>query len=170
MCIGALKKIFQRETKPELKLPHPEEKPDFTATMLTVDLPAVFNKWVRDWAVPAGELEFWLTVDVQLSQQYNFPELTWFDTKEIKIRPEWANPGVLAHAMAHIAWGQISDVEREEFACEYNLALTHDPLLMYLDSINNYMNTEPTEAHAEIYRYLGGEMPETLKRFYPRLF
>jgi hypothetical protein len=45
-----------------------------------------------------------------------------------------------------------------------------DPLIKQLYSINTYGLGSDVEGHAEVYRYIGQQMPAQLKPFYPMLF
>ena len=85
------------------------------------------------------------------------------------VRPEWANPGVIAHEMAHISYSFLTITDVAQFALTY-LPLLADALVKLLESQNQYMKTSTVELHAEVYRYLGERMPQSLKTFYPKLF
>ncbi len=160
--IEFLKKIFNR-----LRLPHPEEPPDYSRTLENTILDKVINQWFRDWKV--SNPEFWDSVDFKLSYQYPYPENTLAETKQMWIRPEWANPGVIAHGVAHISYNLLSPRKRADFSLAFSEALKTDKLVKYLDSKNDYMNKNIIEGHAECYRYLGQYMSESLKAYYPNL-
>lgn len=149
------------------RIPHPEEPINPLATLENTDLDAVIQKWLTDWEV--SNPEFWDTVEFKLSYQYPYPVCTIAQTKEIFVRPEWANPGTFAHECAHISYSLLSPRKKSDFSLAFSEVIKTDRLVKYLDSKNAYMNTNIIEGHAEVYRFLGQLMPESLKTYYPNL-
>lgn len=152
------------------KLPHPREKPNYNTTLYNVNIDKFISKWFYDWQVPEKYADFWNQVKYKLSYYYDVPACAFQVEKEIYIRPEWCSAGVIAHENAHISWNELTKEQESEFFKVYQSELISDYLMIMLDRENDYMNTSPIEAHAEVYRYLGSQMPESLKTFYPKLF
>jgi hypothetical protein len=151
-----------------LSLPYPEEKPDYNKTIENTDIEDIRTKFYHDYEIK--DWDFWDTVEIIISNQYGVPACTYQKEKQIYVRPEWYNHGVLAHECAHISHYLLSDEGKKEFEIKFNEALLTDKLVKYLDSVNSYMNTSFIEGHAEIFRYLGTQTPENLKIYYPKLF
>jgi len=158
------------EPLPILSIPHPEEEIIPLATIEATDINQVFNDWLEDWQVNPMAFPFWLTVNIEVSNKYLFPAGTMAETKQMWIRPEWANPGVIAHEMAHISYSLLSQEDKSKFPVAFLEALETDDLLQLVYSTKPYMRFDDIETHADCYRYLGQQMPKSLKRFYPYLF
>lgn len=150
---------------PKLTIPHPEEAPR--------TLGNVINQWLSDWGVPDQPDDYWrLVVRVVLDSTITAP--AWTVDKVISVRPEWLNPGVLAHEFAHVSWSLLTDQQRNDFSAAYTRLVTDDKLLAFVYSQTAYMKAtwgqnNNIEGHAENWRYLGQSMPRELKQFYPRL-
>ncbi len=161
-------KWFKPKVKPPeeapLAIPHPEEPQDNSGRL--VDLEAVRAAWIKEWNVPAGGSPL-LRVDLAFDPNSHYPAYTL--GRKIFFKPSWALPGVLAHEMAHVVYANLTAIELQEFAGDFRNALVTDPLTRLLDAQNSYMNVSLVEGFAEIYRYLGDEMPGYLKRYYPGL-
>ena len=171
-------KLFKKK---ELALPHPEEPVNPQATIKSVDIKGVVKEWYDNWGVPLIHQPFWDDVSIVLvenlfcvinNQIVKVPALTYADTKEVSIDPQWANTGVIAHEMAHISYSLLDFGQRTSFMLQYSECVgdSQEKLFQLLCDTNTYMEINMFEAHAEIYRYLGERMPESLKRFYPKLF
>jgi len=106
-------------------------------------------------------------VKYKLSYYYDYPGICI--GKEIFIRPEWCSAGVIAHESAHVSWFELTQQQQIEFFKVFNEELVSDYLMIMLDRKNDYMNTSAIEAHAECYRYLGQQAPQSLRKFYPYL-
>jgi hypothetical protein len=162
-------KIFKKKPKPPVMvIPHPEEKVNNLQTMDNTSIELVRQSWYNDWNV--ADTNFWNGVRLYLSLQYSYPAATSSQTTEIWIRPEWANPGVIAHEMAHISYYVLPDESKQKFEEEFHKVVVQDPLLNYLYVTNNYMRVNIIESHADTYRFLGEKMPESLKQYYPHFF
>jgi len=165
-------------------LPHPEEAKDATATVENTDIYEVMTEWLRDWAVPEEYWEYWRTAIVielydtwpvdmlNLGLMADTPAATWDQNgvRHLASLAKWFNPGVIAHEQAHNAYALLPEAQKAEFEALYTPLKDTDELIKYLYSINTYGLTSVIEGHAEVYRYLGGQMPENLKQFYPKLF
>ncbi len=162
--------IFRKK----LVLPHPEEAPDYSQTLENVNIDAVITKWLMDWQVPAEYWDYWRTaIVVTLRTDIDYPAQTYDGAdgkRHLEIQPAWLSAGVLAHEQAHNSYALLTESQRYEFAAAYGKVKTSDPLIKVLYSQNAYGLTSDVEGHAEVYRYLGQSMPESLKRFYPKLF
>ncbi len=177
MCFS---KLFGKPKTP--MLPHPEEPINNNATIDNInpgDLIYIINKWFNDWKVPVESHPFWLSVKITLvpkltilynGQFIQVPAATWPEEKRMELDPQWANPGVLAHEFAHISYSMLKEGDKMAFESHYTTLLKTDPLLMILDAQNSYMNTSTIEDHADVYRYLGEQMPESLKQYFLKLF
>lgn len=162
----------QRPQAPDgpARLPHPEERMDRSRSMENVSIRDVIGAWLQTWNVPQQYHKFWLEeCDIKLSLKYRAPAATIAQTREIFVRPEWANPGIIAHEACHIVWQFLTVTQRESFHPRVFDALKHDYLIRLAWQTKRYMQTNNVEAHADIYRYLGDRMPENLKSYYPRL-
>lgn len=158
--------LFQGK-KPKT-LPHPYEYPDYSRDMDNTSIADVMETWMVEWEV--SDPAFWvLEADIRLSREYTSPGVAFSNEKKILLRPEWANAGTLAHEAAHISYSLLSSEEKLGFFVAYTL-LKYKGLIKFLYSKNRYGLTSDIEGHAEIYRYLGNQMPGELKRFYPKLF
>lgn len=150
------------------RLPYPEEKVNYTQTIDNIDVDTIINTWIINYFVPIEYREWWRnTIIITVTNEINYPAQTWGG--HLDIRPEYLNCGVIAHEQAHISYSLLTNEEKLEFSIIYNKEKS-SPLIKLLYSKNKYGLTNDIEGHAEVYRYLGGKMPETLKKYYPKLF
>ncbi len=171
-------KWFKKKTEfpvveQRLIIPHPEEPPDYTRTLANINFVEVLEQWFEQWDVPVEHLEFWrLKIVAEITETIPYPAGTWEQDgiRHLTVRPEWLNPGVIAHEQAHNSYSLLTIEQREMFSITYNSLKATDPLIKLLYSKNTYGLTNDVEGHAEIYRYLGQSLPEILRVFYPRLF
>jgi len=167
MCFA---KLFGK--KP-LRLPHPEEPVNYLYTIENTDIKAVIKEWLAVWQVPEIFHWYWLDVDVQVSIRYDYPAVTFSETREMFIRPEWANPGVLSHENSHISYSLLTQEAKANFEESYKL-FKDTSLIKLVTEYNMKKNSawrdSIIEIHADCYRYLGSQLPDSLKAFYPRLF
>jgi len=184
LLLDVFLKLFSGK-KPDsvlITIPHPEEPPDYEATADIDHLP-VISDWLLYWQVPA---EYWLywqsAIDVQVYETYpdymiawgvspDAPAFAWEQNgkRHIAIKPAFLNKGVIAHEQAHNSYALLTEEQKSEFSTAYTPLKTTDPFIKYLYSINPYGLTSDIEAHAEIYRYLQGEIPVELLKYYPKL-
>ena len=156
-----------------LSVPHPEETPDYSRTIQNTDLDAVLDEWEIKYNVPVGDREYWKTkIEIKLDATLPYPAATYDlnGIRHLTIKPEWVNPGVIAHEQAHNSYALLTSEQKADFSTTYTPIKTSDPLVVVLFSKNSYGLTNDIEGHAEIYRYLGADMPEVLKKYYPKLF
>jgi hypothetical protein len=156
-----------------LSIPFPEEKPDFTQTAENTSTDAVIVKWLTQYKVPAQYWDYWRgQIIIAIISDYAYPAGTWeFEGKRyMNIRPEYLNPGVIAHEMAHCSYGLMSTDEKFKFAEDYGKLKDTNAYIKLLYSINTYGLTNDVEAHAELYRYLAPKLPLILKGYYPKLY
>jgi len=164
MCFNPFKKK---------KLPHPQEPADYIQTMETANIDATLTKWLENWDVPKEYDGHWLNaIEIRLTMEIPYPASTYElnGVRHLDVRPEWLNPGVIAHEQAHNSYALLSDSQKAAFRDAYMPLISTDPMIKLLYSQNTYGLTSVIEAHAECYRYLGQSLPESLKCFYPRLF
>lgn len=167
-----------------LTLPHPEEPMNPSATLMNTNLMATISKWLEDWQVPVHYWEYWKTaIDVQVYEVYppsltasglsqNTPACAWDadGKRHLAVKPHWLNPGVIAHEQAHNSYAILTPAQKTAFANAYAPLKNSAPLIKALYSINKYGLTNDVEGHADVYRYLGNQMPAELKMYYPLLF
>ncbi len=164
-------------------LPHPEEPMNPAATLAAVDVAATVSKWLVDWGVPAQYWDFWRTaIAIEVYEVYppsllsiglkqDTPSGTWEadGKRHLAIKPQWLNPGVIAHEQAHNSYAFLSAEQKAAFSAAYTPLKNTDPLIKFLYSKNTYGLTSDVEGHAEIYRYIGKQMPAQLQTYFPRL-
>jgi hypothetical protein len=184
--INFILKIFQiLFSRPVL--PHPHEPQNTSQTVATINKPAVLGRWLTGWQVPVRYHDHWLNAislyvydqwpPEILSRYSNVkPETPGFalseeDARAVYVLASWLTPGVVAHEQAHNSWALLSDYDRTGFEAFWKSGVyNYEPLVQLLMKTNQYWKTSIVETHAEVYRYLGEKMPESLKRFYPKLF
>jgi hypothetical protein len=153
-----------------LAIPYPEEPGNPTQTMDNTDGAATVAAWQMTRAFPPAQLPFWQQITVELSLTCPGVAATYDDEKKIRVHPDYCNPGVIAHEMAHISYFRLSGDMQDSFVAAFDQALTTNPLLKYVYDAKGYLHVSGIEAHADVYRYLGEKMPGSLKGYYPRLF
>lgn len=149
-------------------LPHPQEAGYPSATPECIDIDLVRSQWLDKWAVV--DPIWWIdNLKIKLDTSVEYAH-THMESMTIDLNPKWANKGVLAHEAAHIVWGNLlSYKQKSDFQTYFYKAKTSDILVQHLFSINPYGAYTAIEGHAEIYRYIGDQMPWYLKEYYPRL-
>jgi len=154
-------------------IPYPEEAPDHSKTIENTDLDAALDQWAEKYNVPVEHRDFWKTkIEIKLDAELAYPAATYASggIRHLVIRPEYVNPGVIAHEQAHNSYALMTEEQKADFSKAYNPIKTTDPLIVLLYSQNKYGLTNNIEGHAELYRYLYDQMPDVLKQFYPKLF
>ena len=165
-------------------LPHPEEPMNPSATLANTNVDAIMTKWLQNWGVPSRYWDHWKTaIEMEVYDVYpasitamgitqETPAGTWDagGKRHMVIKPKWLNPGVIAHEQAHNSYALLSPSRKAEFASMHNSLKNNDPLIRLLYSRNAYGLSTDVEGHAEVYRYIGQQMPEQLKQYYPMLF
>jgi hypothetical protein len=191
MCFKKILKLFKRqnpektsaagsvpaeipvpETKP-LTIPHPEEAADYSQTVENTNLSSAVEQWEEKYNVPEKFRVYWKTrIAIKLDANLSAPAVTYESQgiRQLSIRPEWVNPGVIAHEQAHNSYALLTKKQKAQFSTDYRRLKTSDSLIVFLFSRNPYGLTSDVEGHAEVYRFLCEEMPEGLKQYYPRLF
>ncbi len=178
------KALNSQAPAPGKPLPHPEEAMNPAATLANTDVSAVIAKWLSDWEVPAQYWDQWKkSVDIQIYEIYpgpilamginqDTPAATWEadGKRHLAIKPAWLNPGVIAHEQAHNSYAYLKPNEKSAFSMFYTAFKKSDPFIQLLYSKNSYGLTNDVEGHAEVYRYIGQQMPAQLKPYYPFLF
>jgi hypothetical protein len=149
------------------KLPHPKETENKNHTADNISVSAFVEMWLIKWDVPPQYWPFWQTQQVKLDDSIGYP--AWNCGGLLSVRPSWCSAGVLAHEFAHTVWAELTEDLRTQFELQSTPLIKSDPLVRLLFSQNSYGLTSMIERHAEIYRYLGQQMPECLKRYYPKL-
>jgi hypothetical protein len=149
MCLDLFKK--------KLKFAFPEQQKGHGIFNNLNDLKYV---WCFDYNV--ADQVWGLSLNVIIDDSITAP--AWTVTDIIYIQSQWANVGVLAHEVAHVVYSLLED--RSQFDIEFN-RLLQDKRIRLLSSKGKL--SSPVENHAELYRYWGNQMPESLKPFYPKL-
>jgi hypothetical protein len=152
---------------PQLVLPYPEEAENVNATMSNVDIKLVFEHWMINYNVPLSNVPFFKTIKLELTE---LPITAGKVGTTLLFSHKWANTGVMAHEMAHIVYDLLTYIQREEFSSLYKIERETNELVKLVFRTHGYAYTNDIEAHAEIYRYLGDKMPDSLKKYYPKLF
>lgn len=184
MCLDKLLLMFK--PKPvELVLPHPEELPDYGKTLENVSISGTLEQWFQEWGVPPEHWNFWKTrIVIEVTNAISSPAQTWEQDgiRHLQVRPEWLNPGVIAHEFGHCSFTLLSDIDKQFFGVVFMSLVTTDPLVKLAwpeGKERRWLDTGDTrpieeiicvEGHGEVARYLGQFMPEVLKQYYPRLF
>jgi hypothetical protein len=167
MCLSIL---FRKK----FTLTHPEEQQNYAQTIDNIDLPSVLTKWLTNWEVPAQWHDFWRgQIIIEVTVGIEYPAGTWSGNdgkRYMNIRPEWLNPGVIAHEQAHNSYALLTEEQKSQFTVLFDTIKNSNTKLIHLWKINNYGLTSDIEGHAEVYRYWGQDMPAEMKLFYPRLF
>ena len=148
-------------------IPYPEEARDLSQTMTNMDVEAMRDAWITKYKVPVANQAYWHTAQLILDNTIPYPAGTVSQTMQVWIRPEWCNPGVIAHEFAHIEYWWAPN--KNDFAPAFHSILATDPVLIMLHNYKPALDTNDIEAYAEIYRYLNEYMPASLKQFYPTL-
>ncbi len=178
MCFKLFK--FSKPKPPEiLVLPYPEEQPDYSKDVLNTDIKRAISKWFMDYRIPVLYRAFWDGIDAQLDmtlfvisntgQAILIPAATSAEAMTLRIRPEWCNSGVIAHEFAHISYSQLTSMQKAEFVVLYAELKAGDKWIKLVNEQAPYSLINNIEGHADVYRYLGDAMPETLKEYYPKL-
>lgn len=176
-------KVVPFTVKPST-LPHPEEPMNPAATLANTNVNSVITRWFQDWGVPAQHWNYWRTVIafhvhdnypaslITMGISQDTPAATWEagGQRHLAIKPQWLNPGVIAHEQAHNSYALLTPAQKAAFSAAYKPLINTDPYIRLLYTINRYGLTTEIEGHAEVYRYIGDRMPAQLKQFYPRLF
>jgi hypothetical protein len=169
---------------PPEDLPHPEEPLNPLATSANIDINSVILKWLIDWDVPQDWWSHWKkSVDVQVYDVYppfilamgiksDTPAVTWSadGKRHLAIKPSWLNPGIIAHEQAHSSYVLLNSDQKSAFSDHFASLKNTDPLMRHLFSFHTSGLEVDVEGHAEVYRYIGQQMPEQLKQYYPTLF
>lgn len=168
-----------------ITLPHPEEAADVTQTVEDTDIYDVVTQCLRERNVPAENWDYWRTAiviaiydtwpDDMLAKGLaaDTPACTWEENgvRHLASLAKWFNPGVISHELAHGSKAFLTTQQFTDFVTAYKSLLETDELLKYLYSVKApTWGDHDTEWHAEIYRYLGEQMPEELRAYYPKLF
>src|SRR5512136_1194569 len=118
---------------PRPALPHPEEPPNPAATLATIDVNAVITQWLTNWEVPKAWWGHWKSaLDIQVYDVYpasitamgikqETPAATWDadGKRHLAVKPQWLNPGVIAHEQAHNSYALLSPSQKASFAALY---------------------------------------------------
>jgi hypothetical protein len=181
----ALNKVLNNQAKDQITtLPHPEEPMNPLASLANTNFNSTITKWLLDWEVPAQHWDYWKTaIDIQVYEIYptflvtmginqDIPAVTWEadGKRHLATKPKWLNPGVIAHEQAHNSYALLTPSQKAAFSTVYTTIKHTDPFITLLYSKNAYGLTNDIEGHAEVYRYIGKQMPAQLMMYYPRLF
>jgi hypothetical protein len=171
MCF---RKIFHKHVPTPLELPHPEEPPDLTRTMENTtqrDVEGTLYEWVHLWDTVARPDYYLCFTKINLTPAIPAPAQSYDlgnGIRGIDILPQWLNSGVLAHEMAHGSYALLTEKEKASWPVDF-ARFQKDPLIKLLIQQHPYALASAVEAHAEVYRYLGRQMPQDLQGYYPRL-
>lgn len=168
MC--ALKKF--KPTPTPIPFDHPEEPADYSVTMLNYNLDEVFSKWILNYRVPAEYTDYWRNkIEIEVTDKIGSAAATWdvAGGRHLAVRPEFLNPGVIAHEQAHNSYALLTDAEKTQFAASLAELRKTSEKVKYLYIAKEYaIHGSDIEAHAEIYRYYN--VPDEIKKYYPKFF
>ncbi len=156
-----------------LSLPFPDISRNDSQNINNVVAVNFIRMWLTTYAIPVSYHNYWLTAIVYaLDPAYLYYAGSWGENgvRHTTYRPEWLNTSIIAHEQAHNSYALLAQVQRDAFPETYQKALREDRLVKYLYTQRGQNMYNDVEAHAEIYRYLGGKMPNNVKAFYPKLF
>jgi hypothetical protein len=180
----ALNSLLGAQSNERMTLPHPEEPMNPAQTLSNTDIDSTINQWLQNWGVPAQYWDQWKrAIEIQVHEVYpntilamgvnqNTPALTWEEggKRHMAIKPQWLNPGVIAHEQAHNSYAYLDSAQKSAFSALCTPLKNTDSLIRFLYIKNAYELTSDIEGHAEVYRYIGQQMPLQLKQYYPLLF
>lgn len=160
--------------EPTLTLPHPEEPPDYSKTVDNTDIDTVIDSWLIDYKVPETEYSYWRNmIVIGLDPNLPYPACAFEkdSRRHLIIRPDFLNPGVIAHEQAHNSYALLTESQKTEFGnLLFELENTDPYIVLLWKTKRPGWGDYVIEAHAEIYRYIGEKMPEQMKAYYPKLF
>lgn len=183
MCKEWIMNLFKKkEDEKELCLTHPEENKNDSQTVENTNVNFFLLKWLESYKVPREYYDIWINqIKITIYDKWPpevlalgiHPGTPAYATSEGNNRilcclAPWFNPGVIAHEQAHNCYFFLTEQEKANFAIDY-LKVKNDRLIQYLYSQNSYGLSSDIEAHAELYRYLAERMPDSLKKYYPKL-
>jgi hypothetical protein len=129
---GALQPLFRVSPLPVY--PHPEEKADYSQTLENTSFDAMQNKWFEAYSVPLQYRSYWRDkIVAKVTKNIAYPAGT--GTKRctpFSVKPEWLNPGVIAHEQAHNSYALLTAEQKKEFSRLYNQLKNTDPLIKLL--------------------------------------
>ena len=149
MCI---KNLFRKQG-----FAYPEEKKGWDIFSDVRTLKAI---WCSDYKVT--NLQWGISLNVIIDDSITAP--AWTVGNIIYIQSQFANVGILAHEAAHVSYSLLEDKRGFEIVFNY---LADNPKIKLLREMGKLSTA--IENHAEIYRYWGNQMPESLKQYYPEL-
>lgn len=156
MCEFLFNLIKSLTKRKPLTVAYPEEK---EGQDISSDPAYLKYLWVEKYQVK--DREWGLAIQVIFDDSITNPAWTVGDV--IYMQHKYANPGVLAHEVAHVVYPLI---DKDGFEKEL-FKQRNDPKIVLL--CQKCKITTIVESYAEIYRYWGNQMPESLKPFYPKL-
>ena len=181
MCLDLILNLFKKiNSQYAVAIPFPEEFKDKTQTAKT-DIEDIRTAWLTNYKVPSDQWVYWRSaMDIAFSSELNNPAWTWItsDAFHIRFNVGWANAGTLAYEAAHVAWANVTDAQKTGFKVAFDAIVKTDPrfILLFRQKPGELVADTDTTGdvriggHAETYRCLGNQLPESLKPFYPRLF
>ena len=154
------------------KPPYPEEKFDPDATVENKFADDAIFRWYHDYNVPYRFREYWgLQVIIEIAASFQYPAGVWEEggKRHMVVQPGYLNSGVIAHEQAHNSYALLTLDWKAWFAQAY-IRVQDTEQIKKLWKYRSYGTINYTELYAELYRYLGEFMPDSLKRYYPKLF
>jgi len=186
MCIKKLIAYLFNPPKPVV-IPFPVELENPTAKAIDISVSDMLNQWRVKYAVTDDSWVFWSKIDIQIVDGWPInidPRVSAYSCTDnqdfsdptkshIRMRAVWASIGVLSFEIDHISYGNLSDEQKQNFSdtLAYIINTESDALIVKVIkdgfcTVDGYA----VDAHAQIYRCCGGQMPEALKQYYPKLF
>jgi hypothetical protein len=115
----------------------------------------------------------WFTVHVSIKIDPNFTGGAESLNDAITFNPKYANIPTLAHEMCHSVYSKLTDEQRERFArLLFKIVPSNRMMELAIKDYGNskyWYHVQVCEAHSQIYRFFGKELPDDFREFYPFL-
>ena len=161
---------------PEFSFPYPEQPVDPSITAANIDTASVVREFLSSYFVPAEYWSFWESIPFQLlpNDITQYPAymkgFSGHMILRVYIQPQFFNPGVLAHEFDHVCYENfLSPSQQAEFDSVWRSFLSEPSMNLLYANKAFLMQQSGIEAHSEIYRFLGDQMPSGLRQYFPRL-
>ena len=105
---------FNKMPNPQaMELPYPEEAPDYTYTITGEEL---LQRFFNRYFIPEVYWNFWRRVTIVVDKTLSYPAGMVSQTKTLLLKPEYANPGILAHEFSHLSYYELNPNKKASFS------------------------------------------------------
>jgi len=115
----------------------------------------------------------WFDAHVGLIIDPNFTGAAYNVNDVVTVNPEYALPCVLAHEFCHSLYSKLTKEQQDRFSALLpDMVVSNILIKLAIKDYGNaasWQDVPVWEAHAQIYRFFGREMPVELFEFYPHL-